>query len=39
LKENEKFLTDPKIPLDKKVSMMYEKAVKAVKELGAVKKQ
>lgn len=38
LKENDKYLSDPKVSQDKKISMLYEKAVKSVKDLGALRK-
>lgn len=38
-KEVDKIISDAKIPIDKKISMLYEKAVKGVKELGNYKKQ
>ena len=38
-KEVEKILQDSKIPIDKKISMVYEKAVKSSKEMGSLKKQ
>lgn len=39
LKETDKLLQDPKTPIDKKINMMYERTVKAVKDLGQYKKQ
>ena len=32
--ETDKLLQDPKTPIDKKINMMYERTVKAVKDLG-----
>lgn len=39
MREVDSILNDPKIPIDKKVSMLYEKSVKGVKEVGSLKKQ
>jgi len=39
MKEIEKIISDAKYPAEKKISMLYEKAVKGVKELSSYKKQ